>query len=92
MDRDAEKLCAECYGCQLVTPTGETHSYALATMGRFSSGYIGSTSVRRESVSPGGLSQQVDRGGRCQGNHKQDNYSAPGCSVCEIWNTQEFAD
>lgn len=42
-------------------PTGETQSYASATMGRFSSGYIGSTSVRRESVSLGGLSQQVDR-------------------------------
>ena len=61
-------------------------------MRRFSYGYIGSTSVRGESVRPGGLSQQVDRGWRCQGNHEQDNYSASNCSVCEIWNTQEFAD
>ena len=77
MDRDAEKLCAECYGCHIVTkhvppllvkptpmPQRSWEDLAL------SSGYIGSNSVRRESVSPGGLSQQVDRGCRCQGNHK----------------------
>ena len=73
-------------------PTSVTPSYASATMGGFSSGYTGSTSVRGESVSFGGLSQQVDGSGCCQGNHKQDNYSGPGFSVCEIWNTQEIAN